>query len=760
MDSILPIIIKEGEKHILQDYEPPIIKGHMIIKKLLLCSMAITYCCATIADTLPPYRDKSLPTEQRINDLLGRMTLEEKILQLNQYTLGINTNENNQGEVAELPAGIGSVIYNNQDPELRNTLQRRAMTETRLGIPVLFGFDVIHGFRTIFPIPLAQSCSWNPNLVEKACKATATEARTSGVDWTFSPMVDVARDARWGRISEGYGEDPYTAGVFAAAVVKGYQNDTLSDRHTVASCLKHYVGYGASEAGLDYVYTEISRSTLWNAYLIPFEQGVAAGAPTLMSGFNDISGTPATCNKYTLTDVLRGKWGFDGFVVSDWTAVEQLINQGVAADRRQAAELALMAGVDMDMLDNCYREHLASLVNEGRVPMERIDQAVASILKLKFELGLFEHPYTEEIPRNKRILLPHYRKLADSLAAESAVLLKNNDNILPLDKHDKIAVIGPMIHNQIDLNGWWWGHGMAEDVITIADAMNTEFGKRSQVVFAEGCDIDGNNRNGMEQAAETAADADIVVVCLGEKRRSSGENAPMATISLPAAQEELVTAIKQKGKKVVLALYAGRPIDISRIEPMADAILMMWQPGISGGRTLAGMLSGRINPSGKLSVTYPRSVAQIPIYYNRRPSSRPVPLGQYLDIPSTPMYEFGHGLSYTTYSYGEPVATTTEFTRDGKVTISIPVTNTGSREGMETVLWYINDPACSISRPVKELKFFEKKSIRPNATQTFTFNIQPMRDLSYRDDNGNPILEAGDYYVIVGDKKLKLTLKD
>lgn len=709
---------------------------------------------------IPPYRNAALPIEQRVKDLLERMTLEEKVLQLNQYTLGLNNNENNLGEVKEIPAGIGSVIYFDQDPALRNSLQRRAMTESRLGIPVIFGYDVIHGFRTVFPIPLAQSCSWNPDLVRASCTVAARESRASGVDWTFSPMLDVARDPRWGRVSEGYGEDPYATGVFAAAAVRGYQGDSLARPDCVAACLKHYVGYGASEAGRDYVYSEISRSTLWNTYLPPFEEGVKAGVATLMSGFNDISGTPATCNRYTLTDVLRRKWGYTGFVVSDWTAVEQLVNQGVAENRREAAEKAFMAGVDMDIIDNCYLDNLPKLVREGHVPMTRIDDAVGRILRLKFALGLFERPYVEELPRRQRVLLPEYRQTAERLSEESVVLLKNEGGLLPLEGRKRIALVGPMVTNQEDLLGWWWGQGMSEDVCSILSAVNAEFGDRVQVDYVEGCDLEGTRREGIAKAVEAARQADAVVVCLGEKRRWSGENAPQASISLPAAQEELLSEVRKAGKPVILALYAGRPLDLSRMEPLADAIVMMWQPGIAGGKPLAGILSGRMNPSGRLSITFPRTAAQIPIYYNRRPPSRNAPLGYYLDMPSSPLYEFGHGLSFTRYEYGELKTSAVTLGKDEEVELEIPVTNVGEREGMETVMWFINDPACTVSRPVRELKYFEKLSLKPGETRMFRFRLNPWRDLSYRDEDGNRILEGGDYYIIVKDRKIKLTLTD
>lgn len=726
----------------------------------VLCFFAVglgTLQAKNTKEQIPVYKNPAMPLEQRVADLLGRMTLEEKILQLNQYTLGLNNNENNQGEVKEIPAEIGSVIYFDQDPKLRNALQRRAIEESRLGIPVIFGYDVIHGFRTVFPIPLAQSCSWNPALVKEACAVAAMESRASGVDWTFSPMLDVARDPRWGRVSEGYGEDTYATGVFAAAAVKGYQGDTLADQHSIAACLKHYVGYGASEAGLDYVYSEISPVTLWNTYLPPYEEGVRAGAATLMSGFNDISGIPATCNHYTLTEVLRDKWGHTGFVVSDWGAVEQLINQGVAANRREAAEKAFTAGVDMDMIDNCYLDYLPELIGDKRVCMSRIDDAVSRILRLKFALGLFEKPYVNELPREKRVLFPEYRRIAERMAEESIVLLKNDNDLLPLTGK-KIALIGPMINNREDLLGSWWGQGSPEDVCSIQEALRLEFKDKARIEYVEGCDIEGTTRDNISQAVKAAADADIAVVCLGEKRRWSGENAPRAAISLPPAQEELLTEVKKTGKPVVMVLSAGRPLDMSRIEPLADAIIMMWQPGIPGGKPLAGVLSGRVNPSGRLSITFPRTADQIPIYYNRRPAARPATAGHYLDMPVTPLYEFGHGLSFTRYEYGPLQASALTLGKDDEIVLEIPVTNIGDREGMETVMWFINDPACTISRPVKELKYFEKKTLKPGETSIFRFRLNPRRDLSYRDANGNQIVETGDYHIMVKDQKLKLTV--
>ncbi len=707
----------------------------------------------------PLYKDKSVPAEIRVDNLLGLMTLDEKIMQLNQYTLGRNNNANNVGEeVVNIPAEIGSLIYFDTDPALRNAMQHRAMEESRLGIPVIFGYDAIHGFRTVYPISLAQACSWNPALVRKACSVSARESRMSGVDWTFSPMIDVARDPRWGRVAEGYGEDPYLNAIYCAASVKGYQGKSLSDSTTVAACLKHYVGYGASEAGRDYVYTEVSPQTLWDTYLPPYEAGVKAGAATLMSSFNDISGVPGSANRHTMTDILKNKWKHDGFIVSDWGAIEQLKNQGLAADKKEAAARALNAGLEMDMMSHAYDRHLAELVAEGKVSEATIDDAVRRVLRVKMRLGLFDNPYTPDVP--DRFLRPADLKIASELAAESMVLLKNDSTLtLPLRNVRRIAVIGPLADNGKDLLGNWLGHGQAEDVVTLREGIAGEFGKDSEIRYARGCALDGHDRSGFKAALDTARWADVVVLCLGESLRWSGENASRSSIALPAIQEQLAEEISRLGKPVVLVLANGRPLELNRLEPLANAILEIWQPGIRGGEAMAGILSGRINPSGKLAITFPWSTGQIPVYYNRRKSGRGHQ-GFYQDITSEPMYPFGHGLSYTTFEYGEPTASKTEFRRNEKIKVSVPVTNTGDMEGAETVLWFISDPYCSITRPVRELKHFEKRSLKPGETAVMVFNIDPWRDLSYVDSDGKRFLETGEYNVIVNGMKIRLNLTE
>jgi beta-glucosidase len=733
-------------------------------KKVLilgLCLLGVTHSLSSKdKKSIPLYKDAKAPIEKRIDDLISRMTLEEKVLQLNQYTLGRNNNVNNVGEeVKKVPSEIGSLIYFDINPELRNSMQKKAMEESRLGIPIIFGYDAIHGFRTIYPISLGQACSWNPGLVEQACAVSAQEARMSGVDWTFSPMIDVARDPRWGRVAEGYGEDPYTNGVFAVASVRGYQGDDMSAENRMAACLKHYVGYGASEAGRDYVYTEISAQTLWDTYLLPYEMGVKAGAATLMSSFNDISGVPGSANPYIMTEILKKRWKHDGFIVSDWGAVEQLKNQGLAATKKDAARYAFNAGLEMDMMSHAYDRHLKELVEEGKVTMAQVDESVRRVLRVKFRLGLFERPYTPVTNEKDRFFRPQSMAVAAQLAAESMVLLKNDNQILPLTNKKKIAVVGPMAKNGWDLLGSWCGHGKDTDVEMLYDGLTAEFGGDAELRYAMGCKPQGNDRSGFAGALDVARWSDVVIVCLGEMLTWSGENASRSTIALPQIQEELVKELKEAGKPVILVLSNGRPLELNRMEPLCDAILEIWQPGINGARSMAGILSGRINPSGKLAMTFPYSTGQIPIYYNRRKSGRGHQ-GFYKDITSDPLYPFGHGLSYTEFKYGTVTPSATKVKRGDKLSAEVTVTNTGSRDGAETVHWFISDPYCSITRPVKELKHFEKQFIKAGETKTFRFDIDLERDFGFVNEDGKRFLEAGEYHILVQGQTIKIELID
>ena len=547
--------------------------------------------------------------------------------------------------------------------------------------------------------------------------------------------------------------------MFAAASVRGYQGDDMSAENRMAACLKHYVGYGASEAGRDYVYTEISAQTLWDTYLLPYEMGVKAGAATLMSSFNDISGVPGSANPYIMTEILKKRWKHDGFIVSDWGAVEQLKNQGLAATKKDAARYAFNAGLEMDMMSHAYDRHLKELVEEGKVTMAQVDESVRRVLRVKFRLGLFERPYTPVTNEKDRFFRPQSMAVAAQLAAESMVLLKNDNQILPLTNKKKIAVVGPMAKNGWDLLGSWCGHGKDTDVEMLYDGLTAEFGGDAELRYAMGCKPQGNDRSGFAGALDVARWSDVVIVCLGEMLTWSGENASRSTIALPQIQEELVKELKEAGKPIILVLSNGRPLELNRMEPLCDAILEIWQPGINGARSMAGILSGRINPSGKLAMTFPYSTGQIPIYYNRRKSGRGHQ-GFYKDITSDPLYPFGHGLSYTEFKYGTVTPSATKVKRGDKLSAEVTVTNTGARDGAETVHWFISDPYCSITRPVKELKHFEKQLIKAGETKTFRFDIDLERDFGFVNEDGKRFLEAGEYHILVQGQTVKIELID
>lgn len=731
------------------------------MKKLLLPS--ILFLCFQHPFTgkcqTPVYKNKNAPIERRVDDLLSRMTLDEKIQQLTQLTVGDNNNPNNTGyQKPDFPTGVGSLICFSSDPVFRNAIQRKAMEETRLGIPILFAHDVIHGFRTIYPISLAQGCSWDPELVQQACAIAAKESKLSGIDWTFSPMIDIARDPRWGRVAEGYGEDPYTNAVFGTASVKGYQGKKLSDPYSIVACLKHFVGYGRSEGGRDYHYSDVSAQSLWETYLVPYNACIKAGAFTVMSGFNDISGIPASANPYTLTTILKQQWGFKGFVVSDWGSVDQLIAQGVAEDRMEASSKAINAGVDMDMEDNVYAPTLKQLLAQKKVSIARVNDAVRRILWVKFNLGLFDKPYTPIV--EQRYLQPESKAVALHLAEESAVLLKNNQHVLPLGTNIKhIAVIGPLAKDGVDLLGSWSAHGDANDVENIFDGLEKEFGQRAQIDYAKGCNVDGDDESEFSEAISVAKKSDAIVVCLGEKNGWTGENASRSTIALPAIQEKLVQELKKTGKPIVLVLANGRPLELARLESISDAIVELWQPGITGGTALAAILSGKVNPSGKLDITFPLTSGQIPIYYDMRQSARPTS-GKYQDISTDPLYWFGYGLSYTNFTYSPITISAAKIGKSQKLIATVEVTNTGPVSGKEAVLWYISSHASSISRPVKELKYFEKKEIVAGNKCIFKFEIDPMRDLSFPDAEGKRHLESGEFIIHAGDKKVAFELEN
>ncbi|MFW5685778.1 MAG: glycoside hydrolase family 3 N-terminal domain-containing protein [Spirochaetota bacterium] len=688
-----------------------------------------------------PYQDSSLPIEERVSDLVSRMTIEEKTDQLIQIVMGLDENPNNAGQGSFRPT-VGSILASKRGAAAHNEYQRIAVEETRLGIPIIWGYDVIHGCYTVYPVSLAQACSFNPELVEAAARVAAEEALAAGLNWTFAPMIDVCRDPRWGRIVEGYGEDPYLNGVFGAATVRGFQTDDLSKPEAIAACLKHFVGYGASEGGRDYTYTDVSRHALWESYLPPYEMGVRAGAATIMSSFNDISGTPAVVNRYALTEILRERWGFSGFVVSDWASLQQLGPQGFSNDPAVQTKAGLEAGNDMDMADQVFR-NIPQLVESGRLAEAVVDEAVRRVLRVKFRLGLFENPYFEEKAFSESFLLPEYKETAYRLALESCVLLKNDAEILPLDARS-IALIGPGADDPAAMLGNWECFGRPEDVVTLRAAL--EGRAAGTIRYAKGCEFGGDDRSGFGEALAAAQDSEVVVLCLGEESLWSGENHSSASIELEPIQLALLEELRAAGKPIVLVLTAGRPLGLHEVEPKVHAILAAWQLGVTAGTAIADLLLGRANPCGKLSVTFPRTTGHIPSYYCEHRRARP-DQGLYRGIETSPLFEFGHGLCYTTFDYGAITLDATTVAADGTITASVAVTNTGSRDGKETVIWYVRDPEASITQPIRRVIAFDKVSLTAGETRTVTLVIRPDEHLSYPDSDGKRILEAGTFVV-------------
>lgn len=734
-------------------------------KVLFITALSLWIFSDNMFSKAPVYLDPKANVSDRVEDLLGRMTLKEKVLQLNMYVhpvgnLNLNPHLNNFLRAGgNFPAEAGSYIYFETDPAKRNELQRQIIRKSRLGIPALFCHDVIHGYNTIYTIPLGQACSWNPKLVEETAAMSAREARSSGIDLTFSPMVDTSRDGRWGRISESYGEDTYTNSVFGAATVRGYQGDDLSSPTSMAACMKHMAGYGAVEAGRDYQMAEISRYSMWNTYLPPFRDGIEAGAVAVMSGLHEVNGIPASADPYTLTHVLRDMWGFEGLVISDWDSVGQLKDYNhTATDYAEASLQAIMAGVDIDLCGGNYSNALDSLVSCGAVPAWRIDDAVRKVLALKFRMGLFENPYTPETPRTKRLFTPESRLRSEQMAEQTCVLLKNDNNVLPA-KVTRIAVIGPTQDDRYSMIGDWNARVDLDSTLTLKEALRNEFNGKAELVFARGCDFEGNDTTGFAEARRIASEADMVLLCMGEKGFWSGENKSRADIALPRIQCKLIEEMHATRRPVALLLSSGRPVALGNVEPMLDAILAIWQPGSVGANAVAGIVSGRVNPSGKLAVTFPRHTGQLPLYYCPRRGGRYSPMGDYKDMESTPLFPFGHGLSYTTYKYG-PLHTSSEYlTESDTVTLSVDVTNTGDRDGMETVHWFVSDVVASGVQPFRLLKYFEKKEIPAGKTVTFKFTVYPMRDLSFLDSDGTRRLEDGDFIISAANQQIRIKLK-
>ena len=689
-------------------------------------------------------------TEERVNNLLAQMTLDEKVGQMNQVNLFDETRKQavRRGEIGSIlnanSAWAGKDASLSSSAEGCNACQREAVEQSRLRIPLLFGRDVIHGYRTVFPIPLGQAASWNPELTEQAFGVAAREATADGIKWFFSPMLDIARDPRWGRIAEGFGEDSFLASAFARAAVRGIQGDDYAAEDRAVACPKHFVGYGKAEGGRDYDYVDMSERTLREVYLPPFHAALHAGAGTIMSAFHDFSGVPVSANRSLLTDVLRNEWGFDGLVVSDWAAVAELVVHGIAEDGAAAAQKAVWAGVDMDMVSETYLLNLAGLVRSGAVPPETVDEAVRRILRVKFRAGLFEAPYTDPARAQHVILTPEHRSLARRSAAACTVLLKNQAQMLPLtrERARRIVVCGPLAHGRGELLGTWSPDGRADDVVSIADAMREVAPRDFQLV---------SPTDNVDECVSCAVMADVAVVVLGEHPSRSGEASSISTLDLPPGQRQFLEALHDNGVPIVLVVLAGRPLTIGREVDMADAVLYAWHPGVEGGYAIAEMLFGLAAPGGRLPVTFPRTVGQVPIYYNHRNTGRPpakdVYCSRYIDLPIEPLFPFGYGLSYTRFSYTNMQVTAQP--HDGSFALCADVTNTGDVAGTEVAQLYIRDLVGSVTRPVKELKGFERVELQPGETKQVRFHLQ-REQLSFIGLEGKPVIEPGKFHVWIG----------
>lgn len=704
---------------------------------------------------LPAHR--ASPTdeiERKIENLLRQMTLEEKLGQLQM--LDGDVDGSYRPEHRELVRrGLVGAFLNVRGARRVNELQRLAVEESRLKIPLLFGFDVLHGYRTIFPVPLGEASSWDPEAVERAAHIAATEARAAGVTWTFAPMVDIARDPRWGRIVEGAGEDPFLGAVMARARVRGFQGRDPSASDRVLACAKHFVGYGAAEGGRDYNTTDMSERTLREIYLPPFHAAVEAGVGTLMSAFNDLNGIPASAHPFTLTTILRGEWKFDGFVVSDYTAIAELITHGLAANGAEAARAALEAGVDMEMVSRLYAHHLPLLVREGALSMATIDNAVRRVLRIKFRLGLFERPYADETREAAMLLRPEHRAAAREIAARSIVLLKNEGGVLPLGKNLRsVALIGPLADDRKNMLGPWSGDGRAEDVVTILAGLRAKVGPETQIHYAPGCGITDSICEGIEEAVRLARQAEVAIVVVGESAEMSGEAASRASLDLPGRQLDLVKALHATGTPTVVVLVNGRPLTIPWIAEHVPAILETWFLGTEAGHAIADVLFGDVNPGGKLPVTFPRSVGQIPLYYNHKMTGRPADpanryTSKYLDEAVTPLFPFGHGLSYTEFRLTNLQLSARRLRPDERITVSVDVENIGQRTGDEVVQLYIRDVVASVTRPVRELKGFQRITLRPGEKRRVAFTLGP-EHLGFYNRQMRFVVEPGEFRVFVG----------
>ena len=728
-----------------------------------------------------------------IDQLMKKMTLEEKIGQLNLPVTGeITTGQAKSSDVAKrIRNGEVGGLFNLKGVERIREVQRQAVEESRLGIPLLFGMDVIHGYETIFPIPLGLSCTWDMKAIEESARIAAVEASADGISWTFSPMVDVSRDPRWGRVSEGNGEDPFLGAAIARAMIRGYQGKDMSRNDEIMACVKHFALYGASEAGRDYNTVDMSRQRMFNEYMLPYQAAVEAGVGSVMASFNEVDGVPATGSKWLMTDVLRKQWGFDGFVVTDYTGINEMIDHGMG-DQQTVAALALNAGVDMDMVSDAFSGTLKKSVEEGKVSAAAIDAACRRILEAKYKLGLFDDPYKYcDVNRpKKQIFTKEHRAIARKTASESFVLLKN-EGVLPLSKKGTIAVVGPLANTRSNMPGTWSVAAVLDNAPSLVEGLREVVGDRAKVVTAKGSNLIGDadyekratmfgrelhrdnrtDRELLDEALKVAAGADVIVAALGESSEMSGESSSRTNLEMPDVQRALLQELLKTGKPVVLVLFTGRPRVLTWEEEHVPAILNVWFGGSEAAYAISDVLFGDVNPSGKLTATFPQNVGQIPLFYNHKNTGRPLQEGRwfekfrsnYLDVSNEPLYPFGYGLSYTTFAYSDIHLSSTEMSADGELTATVTVTNTGSRDGAEVVQLYIRDLVGSVTRPVKELKGFEKIFLKAGESRKVSFSITPEL-LKFYNYDLQFVCEPGDFDVMIGGnsrdvKKARFLLK-
>ena len=733
---------------------PPDGKINSVMKRIIL----FAFLSALLSSSCSGRRESDLKdVDPRVDSLLRIMTLDEKIGQMVLFTSDwdVTGPTIREGYLDDIRSGRCGNIFNAYTVDYIRELQRVAVEESRLGIPLMFGYDVVHGHKTIFPIPLGESCSWDLDLIRRSASAAAAEAAASGLNWTFAPMVDISVDPRWGRVSEGAGEDPYLGSLIAAARVKGFQGEDLADPLTVLACVKHFAAYGAPFGGRDYNTVDMSERQFREFYMPPYKAGVDAGALSVMTAFNEYDGVPATGNQYLLKDLLKGEWNFQGFVVTDYTSINEMVHHGYARDEAEAGVKAVNAGVDMDLQGEVYFSYLRGLVDSGFVREKTIDNAVRRILNVKAKLGLFDDPYLycDRARENQVVSNPEIKALSRDAARRSMVLLKN-EGCLPFDRGDRIAVIGELAASRRDLLGSWKAAGEWDDMNSILDAVRAYNGA-ANVIYAEGCRKIGSDRSGFSEAMDAVAQADKVLMVIGEDWDWSGEAASRTDIGVPGIQSELLKMIASAGKPVAVVLLNGRPLVLEEESKAADAILEAWYPGTMGAEAVTDIVFGQYNPSGKLTMTFPRSVGQIPVFYYEKNTGRPIYLpndkykSKYLDSPNEPLYPFGYGLSYTDFKYSNLTLSSPKMKKGHTIDATVTVTNIGSRTGEETVQLYIRDLIGSVTRPVKQLKGFQKLVLAPGESRTVTFTIDDEMLSFWRHDMTFGI-EDGDFKVMVG----------